>query len=185
MNFAPMIDVARDPRWGRTVEGPGEDEFLATRFAKAKVRGFQASDLSAESTVAATAKHLAAYGAVRAGREYASVDMSERQLHEVYLPPFKAAVQAGVAAIMPAFTDFDGTPMTANAAVLRDIVRRRMGFSGVMISDYSAIAELVAHGVAGDKAEAAALALNAGVDIDMMGHDAYSEGLPRAWRKAW
>ncbi len=104
LNFSPMIDVARDPRWGRTVEGPGEDEFFAARFAKAKVRGFQASDLSAEGTVAATAKHLAAYGAVQAGREYAPVDMSERQFHEVYLPPFKAAVQAGVAAIMPAFT---------------------------------------------------------------------------------
>jgi beta-glucosidase len=183
LNFSPMIDVARDPRWGRTVEGPGEDEFLAARFAKAKVRGFQASDLSAEGTVAATAKHLAAYGAVQAGREYAPIDMSERQLHEVYLPPFKAAVQAGVAAIMPAFTDFNGTPMSANAAVLRDIVRRQWGFSGVMISDYSAIAELVAHGVARDKAEAAALALNAGVDIDMMGHDTYVEGLPRALEK--
>ena len=157
LNFSPMIDVARDPRWGRTVEGPGEDAFLAARFAKAKVRGFQASDLSAEGAVAATAKHLAAYGAVQAGREYAPVDMSERQFHEVYLPPFRAAVQAGVAAIMPAFTDFNGTPMTANAAVLRDIVRRQWGFSGVMISDYSAIAELIAHGVARDKAEAAAL----------------------------
>ncbi|MBW0005830.1 MAG: glycoside hydrolase family 3 C-terminal domain-containing protein [Hyphomicrobiales bacterium] len=180
LNFSPMIDVARDPRWGRTVEGPGEDPHVAARFADAKVRGFQTSDMAAEGTVAATAKHLAAYGAVQAGREYAPVDMSERQFHEVYLPPFRAAVQAGVAAIMPAFTDFNGTPMTANAAVLRDIVRRQWGFSGVMISDYSSVAELIAHGVARDKGEAAALALNAGVDIDMMGHDTYFEGLPRA-----
>jgi beta-glucosidase len=180
LNFSPMIDVARDPRWGRTVEGPGEDAFLAARFAQAKVRGFQSSDLAATGAIAATAKHLAAYGAVQAGREYAPVDISERQLHEVYLPPFRAAVQAGVAAIMPAFTDFNGMPMTANAAVLRDIVRNQWGFSGVMISDYSAIAELIAHGVAQDKAEAAALALNAGVDIDMMGHDTYFAGLPRA-----
>ncbi|MBV8961985.1 MAG: glycoside hydrolase family 3 C-terminal domain-containing protein [Hyphomicrobiales bacterium] len=180
LNFSPMIDVARDPRWGRTVEGPGEDAFLAARFAEAKVRGFQISDLAADGVVAATAKHLAAYGAVQAGREYAPVDMSERQLHEVYLPPFRAAVRAGVAAIMPAFTDFNGIPMTANAAILRDVVRREWGFSGVMISDYSAIAELITHGVAEDKAQAAALALDAGVDIDMMGHDTYFEGLPRA-----
>ena len=180
LNFSPMIDVARDPRWGRTVEGPGEDTHLAAVFAAAKVCGFQGSDISAEGTVAATAKHLAAYGAVQAGREYAPVDMSERQFHEIYLPPVRAAVKAGVAAIMPAFTDFNGTPMTANAAVLRDVVRRQWGYSGVMISDYSAVAELIAHGVARDKAEAAALALNAGIDIDMMGHDTYFEGLPRA-----
>ena len=183
LNFSPMLDVARDPRWGRTVEGPGEDAFLAGRFAEAKVRGFQASGLSAQGVVAATAKHLAAYGAVQAGREYAPVDMSARQLHEVYLPPFRAAVRAGVAAIMPAFTDFNGVPMTANAAILRDIVRRDWGFSGVMISDYSAVAELIAHGIAADKAEAAALALNAGVDIDMMGHDTYYDGLPIALEK--
>jgi beta-glucosidase len=180
LTFAPMIDVARDPRWGRTVEGPGEDSFVAACFARAKVRGFQSPRLSDASAVAATAKHLAAYGAVQAGREYASVDVTERQLREIYLPPFRAAVEAGVAAIMPAFTDLDGTPMTANAAVLRDLVRGQWGFSGVMISDYGAVAELVVHGVAADLAEAAALALNAGVDIDMMGGGAYAEGLPLA-----
>ncbi|MGH8324257.1 MAG: glycoside hydrolase family 3 N-terminal domain-containing protein, partial [Steroidobacteraceae bacterium] len=180
LTFAPMLDVARDPRWGRTAEGPGEDTFLASRFAEAKVRGFQSSHLGDASAIAATAKHLAAYGAVTAGREYASVDISQRQLHEVYLPPFRAAVEAGVAAIMPAFTDLDGTPMTANAAILRDLVRGKWGFSGVMISDYGAVAELVAHGVAEDLADAAALALAAGVDIDMMGGGAYAEGLPRA-----
>jgi beta-glucosidase len=179
LTFAPMLDVTRDPRWGRTAEGPGEDAFLASLFARAKVRGFQSPELADASAIAATAKHLGAYGAVSAGREYASVDISERQLHEVYLPSFHAAVAAGVAAIMPAFSDLAGTPMTANAAILRDLVRGRWGFSGVIISDYRAIAELLAHGVAGDLAEAAALALAAGVDIDMMG-EAYAKGLPIA-----
>ncbi len=180
ITFAPMIDVARDPRWGRTVEGPGEDSFVASRFAEAKVRGFQAPQLASADAVAATAKHLAGYGAVQAGREYAATDLTERQMREIYLPPFRAAVEAGVAAIMPAFTDLDGTPMTANAAILRDLVRARWGFSGVMISDYGAVNELIEHGVAADQAEAAALALSAGVDIDMMGEGAYAKGLPRA-----
>jgi beta-glucosidase len=179
LTFAPMIDVTRDPRWGRTAEGPGEDAWLASRFAQAKVRGFQSPGLGKPSAMAATAKHLAAYGGVKAGREYASVDVSERQLHEDYLPPFRAAVEAGVAAIMPAFMDLAGVPMTANAAILRDLVRGQWGFAGVMISDYSAVAELVAHGVAEDNVEAAALALAAGVDIDMVAR-AYAAGLPGA-----
>jgi beta-glucosidase len=174
-----MLDVTRDPRWGRTAEGPGEDAWLAARFAQAKVRGFQSPGLADAGAVAATAKHLGAYGAVSAGREYTSVDISERQLQEVYLPSFGAAVEAGVAAIMPAFTDLAGVPMTENAAILSDLVRGQWGFSGVIISDYRAIAELVAHGVAGDLADAAALALAAGVDVDMMG-EAYARGLPLA-----
>ncbi|HEX3210575.1 MAG TPA: glycoside hydrolase family 3 N-terminal domain-containing protein, partial [Geminicoccaceae bacterium] len=177
--FAPMLDVARDPRWGRIAESPGEDPWLACRFATAKVRGLQGEDLAGPQNLAATAKHLAGYGAVTAGREYASVDISERTLHEVYLPPFKAAVQAGVAAIMPAFTDLAGLPMTANAALLSGLVRDDWGFEGVMVSDYGAIAELVIHGVAADLAEAAALALKAGIDIDLMGF-AYARGLPTA-----
>ena len=181
MTFAPMLDVARDPRWGRIAESPGEDPWLAARFAEAKVRGFQGADLAAADSLAATAKHLAAYGAVTAGRDYATVDISERSLHEVYLPPFRAAVAAGVAAIMPAFNDLAGVPMTANAAVLRDLVRERWGFDGVIVSDYGAVAELIVHGVAEDLAEAAALALRAGVDIDLMG-DAYARGLPRRAR---
>ena len=180
--FAPMLDVARDPRWGRIAESPGEDPWLASRFGEAKVRGFQGRDLAAADSLAASAKHLAGYGAVTAGREYASVDISERSLHEVYLPPFRAAVEAGVATIMPAFTDLAGVPMTANAAILRALVRDRWGFSGVMISDYGAIAELVVHGVAADLAEAAALALRAGIDLDLMG-DAYTRGLPEALRR--
>jgi beta-glucosidase len=177
--YAPMLDVARDPRWGRIAESPGEDPWLAARFAEAKVHGFQGTDLASGDSLAATAKHLAAYGAALAGRDYAEVDISERTFHEVYLPPFRAAVAAGVAAIMPAFTDLAGVPMTAHAAVLRDLVRERWGFEGVVVSDHGAIAELIAHGVAGDIADAAVLALRAGVDIDLMGN-AYARGLPLA-----
>jgi beta-glucosidase len=183
MAFAPMIDIARDPRWGRIAEGPGEDPFVGAEFAKAKVRGFQGAGLheglAGAGTVAATAKHFCAYGAVLAGREYASVDVSEQLLHEVHLPPFAAAVAAGCAAIMPAFNDVAGTPMTAHVPLLRDWLRRDTGFEGVIVSDYNAMAELLRHGVAGDLVEAAAAALLAGVDIDMMS-DAYSQGLPEA-----
>ncbi|MGI9437292.1 MAG: glycoside hydrolase family 3 protein, partial [Geminicoccaceae bacterium] len=178
-NYAPMLDISRDPRWGRIAEGPGEDSWLASRFAVAKVRGIQGDDLAKADAMAATAKHLAAYGAATAGRDYASVDISERTLLEVYMPPFKAAVDAGAAAIMPGFHDLAGVPMTANEAVLVDLVRDRWGFDGVMISDYNAITELLAHGTAGNVAEAAAAALKAGVDIDLMG-DAYRQGLPEA-----
>jgi beta-glucosidase len=179
LTFAPMVDVARDPRWGRIVESPGEDPWVASEFAAAKTRGFQGSDLRVISSLAATAKHLCGYGAVTAGREYASVDVSERTLHEIHLPPFAAAVAAGTAAIMPAFIDIAGVPMTANAPLLQGWLRGRRAFDGVVISDYNAIAELRNHGVATDTAEAAALALKAGVDIDMAS-DAYAQGLPEA-----
>ncbi len=179
LTFAPMIDIARDPRWGRTLEGPGEDPLVGQRVAGAKVRGYQTADLASPTAIAATAKHFAGYGAVLAGREYASVDMSERLLHEVYLPPFKAAIEAGVACLMPAFVDLNGTPMSIHVPLLRGLVRERWGFDGVIVSDWSSIAELLLHGVAA-KPEAAALALNAGVDIDMMGKGAYVEGLPEA-----
>lgn len=179
MVFAPMLDVARDPRWGRSVEGPGEDPWLACRIAEAKVKGYQGADLAAADSVAAVAKHYCAYGSVMAGREYASVDISERCLREVHLPPFEAAAKAGVAAIMVAFTDLAGVPMTANAAMLNGWLRGRLGFKGVIISDYNAIAELIRHGVAADLVEAAALALKAGVDIDMVAN-AYRRGLPEA-----
>ncbi|HEX4025176.1 MAG TPA: glycoside hydrolase family 3 N-terminal domain-containing protein [Steroidobacteraceae bacterium] len=179
MTFAPMLDVSRDPRWGRSVEGPGEDPWVGAQLARAKVRGFQGDDLAAADTLAAVAKHYCAYGPVTAGREYASVDISERTLLEVHLPSFAAAVAAGVAAVMPAFTDLAGIPMTANAALLRERLRGRLGFEGVIVSDYNAIGELIRHGVAADLSEAAALALQAGVDIDMMA-DAYRHGLPGA-----
>src|SRR5277367_159620 len=179
MTFAPMLDVARDPRWGRGAEGPGEDPWLAARIAEAKVRGYQGDDLAQADSLAACAKHFCAYGAVTAGRDYASVDISDRTLHEVHLPPFAAAVRAGVAAIMPAFTDLSGVPMTAHVELLRGWLRERRGFDGVIVTDYHAIAELMRHGIAADLPEAAALALNAGVDIDMMS-DAYRRGLPVA-----
>jgi beta-glucosidase len=179
LTFAPMLDVARDPRWGRIIESPGEDGWLASQMAAAKTRGFQGSDLAAADSVAATAKHLCAYGAVTAGREYASADVSERTLHEIYLPPFAAAVAAGVAAIMPAFIDVAGMAMTANTKLLQGWLRGVVGFEGVLISDYNAVAELLNHGVAADLFEAAALALNAGVDIDMTS-GAYIQCLPQA-----
>ena len=176
LTFAPMLDVTRDPRWGRIAEGPGEDPFVAARFAEAKVRGFQGEGLSG---LAATPKHFAAYGASAAGRDYAAVEVSDRTLAEVYLPPFRAAVEAGAAALMPAFTDLAGVPLTAHRGLLTGLLRERWGFEGVVISDYGAIGELVRHGVAADLVEAAALALNAGVDIDMMSF-AYEKGLPQA-----
>jgi beta-glucosidase len=179
MTFAPMLDVSRDPRWGRSVEGPGEDPLVARRMAHAKVRGLQSANLTAADALAAVAKHYCAYGAVTAGREYASVDLSERTMLEVHLPAFAAAVNAGVAAVMPAFMDLAGIPMTANVPMLRGWLRGRLAFDGVIISDYNAIGELLQHGVAADMVEAAALALRAGVDIDMMS-DAYRHGLAGA-----
>ena len=182
LTFAPMLDVARDPRWGRMVESPGEDAWLASEFATAKTRGFQGTSLRGAGTLAATAKHLCGYGAVTAGREYASVDVSARTLHEVHLPPFAAAIAAGAAAIMPAFIDIAGVPMTANVALLQGWLRDRCAFDGVVISDYNAIAELRNHGVAADAAAAAALALNTGIDIDMAS-EAYAQGLPEALQR--
>jgi beta-glucosidase len=179
LTFAPMVDVARDPRWGRIIESAGEDTWVASQMAAAKTRGFQGPNLAARDSVAATVKHLCAYGAVTAGREYASAEVSERTLHEIYLPPFAAAVAAGTAAIMPAFIDVAGAPMTANTKLLQGWLRGVVGFDGVLISDYNAVAELLNHGVAGDLVEAVALALNAGVDIDMTS-GAYVQCLPEA-----
>ncbi len=179
MTFAPMLDVCRDPRWGRIAECPGEDAYVASRFAEAKIRGYQGTDLSRRESIAATAKHLGAYGAVEAGRDYGSVNVSERQLAETYLPPFEAAVKAGVSSIMPAFNDVAGIPMTAHGDLLNDLVRETWGFEGVMVSDYTAVAELIAHGIADDLTHAASIALMAGVDIDMQ-DQAYVQGLPKA-----
>ncbi len=179
LTFAPMLDIARDPRWGRIAESAGEDPYVASRFAEAKVQGFQAASLADAGSVAATAKHFCAYGAAFAGLDYGPVDMSERLLHEVYLPPFAAAIGAGCAAIMPSYNELCGVPMTIHAPLLQGFLRERHGFDGVIVSDYRAIPELLEHGVAADLAEAAALALVAGVDIDMVGK-AYLESLPVA-----
>ncbi len=174
--FAPMVDIARDPRWGRVVEGAGEDPYLGAAVAKARVRGFQGGDLSASDTILATAKHFVAYGAALAGRDYSNTNVTERELRDVYLPPFRAAVEAGVGSVMAAFNDFDGTPVSANAWLLGDILRRDLGFRGFVVSDWAGIAELTAHGIATDLSDAARLAMKAGVDMDMQG-DAYARHL--------
>jgi beta-glucosidase len=166
--FAPMVDVTRDPRWGRIVEGAGEDPFLGSAFAAARVRGFQGGDYSEPDRVAATAKHFAAYGGAEAGRDYNIVDTSERKLREFYLPPFKAAVDAGVASFMTSFNEINGVPATANRELLTDLLRGEWKFSGPVVSDYTAVQELINHGIAADGADAAAQALNAGTDIEMV-----------------
>src|SRR5579863_9720373 len=182
LSFAPMLDVARDPPWGRIAESPGEDPYLAARFATAKTRGFQGVELREAERLAATAKHLCAYGAVTAGREYAAVDTSTLSVHETYLPPFAAAIAAGVAAIMPALTDLAGVPLTAHQELLDHWLLARQGFGGVVVSDYNAVGELINHGVAGGIVEAAAPALRAGVDIDMAA-GGYSRGLEQALQR--
>lgn len=167
--FAPMVDIARDPRWGRIVEGSGEDPYLGSVMAAARVRGFsRGDDLSAPNTLLACAKHFAAYGGAEGGRDYNVVDISERTLREIYLEPFRAAVQAGAGSIMSAFNEVNGVPMTANGWMINDILRGEWGFAGLVVSDYTAVAELQPHGVAANRAEAGVLALTAGVDIDMV-----------------
>ena len=165
--FSPMCDVSRDPRWGRVSEGAGEDPYLGARVAEAMVRGYQ-GDLSDPSSVLACVKHFAAYGAPQAGREYHAVDMSERVFRDSYLPPYRAALDAGAATVMTSFNDLDGVPATANRWLMRDLLRDELGFGGFVVTDYGTIGELKAHGVAGDDAQAAELALRAGVNMDMM-----------------
>jgi beta-glucosidase len=167
--FAPMIDVSRDPRWGRIAESGGEDTYLNTVVARTKVRGFQGDSLSSNNTLISTAKHFVAYGAAKAGRDYHTVDISERTLREVYLPPFKATVEEGAGSFMTAFNEIGGVPATASEYLFQDILRDEWGFDGFVVSDYTAINELMPHGVAADSAEAGKLAVQAGVDMDMQG----------------
>jgi len=174
--FAPMVDIARDPRWGRIVEGSGEDTWLGSAMARARVRGFQGADYSAPGKIAACAKHWAAYGAAEGGRDYNSTDVSERTLREIYFPPFKAALEEGVATFMSAFNDLNGVPATANRWLMTDILRKEWGFQGFVVSDYTAVDELINHGIAADGAEAAAKALTAGVDMEMVSRSYNSEG---------
>ncbi len=164
--FAPMVDIARDPRWGRISEGAGEDTYLGMQVAKARVKGFQ-GDLSSVNNVLACVKHYAAYGAPQAGRDYHTVDMSERMLREVYLPPYKAAIDAGAATVMTSFNEVDGVPASGSNFLLTDVLRKEWGFDGFVVTDYTSIMEMMYHGVAGDTASATALAINAGVDMDM------------------
>jgi beta-glucosidase len=167
--FAPMVDITRDPRWGRVMEGAGEDPWYGSLVAKARVRGFQGKNLADDNTILACVKHGVAYGAPIAGRDYNTVELSKRTLFQTYLPPYHAAVEAGVATAMTAFNEIDGTPCTSNAWLWNDLFRKQWGFQGLVVSDYTAINELVKHGVAKDIPDADVLALHAGVDMDMMG----------------
>ncbi len=177
--FAPMVDIARDARWGRIVEGAGEDPFLGAAMARAQIRGFQGNRLSDADTILATVKHFGAYGAASGGRDYDTAEISERALHEIYLPPFHAAVKTGAATIMTAFNDIGGIPTTSNSALLRTLLREQWAFDGMIVSDWNAINELIAHGVAEHRSHAAALALTASVDMDMVA-DVYANDLKQA-----
>lgn len=166
--FAPMVDIARDPRWGRIIEGAGEDTYLGSAIAAARVRGFQGTDYSASNRVMATAKHWVGYGAALGGRDYSTTDLSERALREIYFPPFKAAVDAGVGSFMTSFNDLDGVPATANPFVLKKVLRDEWKFDGLVVSDYTAVMELMFHGLARTESDAAMYALNAGTDMEMV-----------------
>ncbi len=175
--FSPMVDIARDARWGRIAESAGEDPWLSSALARAYIHGYQGDSLSDPTSVAACVKHFAAYGAPVAGRDYNTVDMSETQLRQVYLPPYEAAVRAGAATVMTSFNTLNGVPSTANKPLLTGILRDEWRFSGFTVSDWGAVGELVPHGIAADPGEAATLALEAGTDMDMES-DAYRTTLP-------
>ncbi len=174
--FGPMMDISRDARWGRVMEGAGEDPFLASKIAVARIEGFQGDDLSKNNTLAACAKHFAAYGFAEGGRDYNTVSIGEYELHNTVLPPFKAAVDAGVASMMSSFNEIDGIPATGHKGLQRDILKKTWDWDGFIVSDWASIAEMVFHGYAKDKTHAAELAMNAGNDMDMEGR-AYEAGL--------
>ena len=176
--FSPMVDIARDPRWGRITEGAGEDPYLGSIMARSYVRGYQGETWSTQS-MAACAKHYVAYGAAEAGRDYNSVDMSERQLREVYLTPFKAAVDEGVATLMSSFNTINGMPASANQFTLNQVLRREWNFRGFVVSDWGSVGELIPHGIANDLATATRKGFLAGVDMDMESN-AYLRHLPNA-----
>ncbi|MGH9548065.1 MAG: glycoside hydrolase family 3 N-terminal domain-containing protein, partial [Terriglobales bacterium] len=166
--FSPMVDIARDPRWGRVSEGAGEDPYLGSCIAKAMVRGYQGHRFDAPDKVLACVKHYALYGAAEAGRDYNTVDMSPVKMFNDYLPPYKAAVDAGAASVMSSFNEINGVPATGNKWLITDLLRKRWGFKGFVATDYTAVNEMVAHGV-GDEAKVTELAINAGIDMDMVG----------------
>ncbi len=179
--FAPMCDISRDPRWGRIVEGAGEDVYLASEIARARVRGFQGEGIGSLNSVVACVKHYAAYGAPQAGRDYHSVDMSERTLRETFLPPYKAALDEGALTVMTSFNDLNGIPATASKYLMTEILRDEWGFEGFVVTDYTSIMELMFHGVAGDTLEASRLSIEAGVDMDMQA-GFYQKALPQLVR---
>lgn len=165
--FAPMVDIARDPRWGRIMEGAGEDPYLGSRMAEAEVRGFQGPEIGSPDHILACVKHFAGYGAAEGGRDYDSVNISDEQLWNVYLPPFEAAVRAGVGSVMSAYMDLNGVPATGNRWLLQDVLRERWGFKGFVVSDWESVMNLTTHGFASGPADAAVRAVNAGVDMEM------------------
>src|SRR3989442_2102549 len=165
--FSPMVDIARDARWGRMAEGAGEDPFLGAAMAAAYVRGYQGARLDAPDSIVACAKHFVGYGAAEGGRDYNSVELSEHTLREIYLPPFQAAVNAGAATIMSAFNSLNGTPAAANPFTLKQILRKEWGFRGIVDSDWTSVAELIPHGIANDPPSATLSAFRGGVDMDM------------------
>ncbi|MCR1023425.1 beta-glucosidase BglX [Cellulophaga baltica] len=167
-NFSPMVDISRDPRWGRISEGAGEDPYLGSQIAKAMVTGYQGDDLMAKNTMLATVKHFALYGAAEAGRDYNSVDMSRLKMFNEYLPPYKAAIDAGVGSVMSSFNDIDGIPASGNKWLLTDLLRDDWEFNGFVVSDYTSVNEMIAHGL-GDLQAVSALSLKAGLDMDMVG----------------
>ncbi|MDD2792273.1 MAG: beta-glucosidase BglX [Sediminibacterium sp.] len=169
--FSPMVDISRDPRWGRVSEGNGEDPFLGSQIAKAMVKGYQGTDLSKNNTLLSCVKHYALYGASEAGRDYNTTDMSRVRMYNEYLPPYKAAVDAGVGSVMASFNEIDGVPATANKWLLTDLLKKQWGFKGLVVSDYTGVSEMIAHGI-GDYQTVSAKALMAGLDMDMV-----SEGL--------
>jgi len=166
--FSPMVDISRDPRWGRVSEGSGEDAFLGSEIAKAMVHGYQGDDLTKNNTILSCVKHFALYGAPEAGRDYNTVDMSRIRMYNEYLPPYKAAIDAGVGSVMASFNEIDGIPATGNKWLLTDLLRKQWGFDGFVVSDYTGVNEMIAHGM-GDLQTTSALALNAGLDMDMIG----------------
>lgn len=180
--FAPMLDIARDPRWGRVAEGNGEDPYLGSQLARAVTRGFQGETAAQQNRLVACAKHYVGYGASEGGRDYESGEISEPTLRDIYLPPFQAAVQAGVGTVMSAFIDLNGIPATADRRLLTDVLRGEWGFEGFVVSDWESVVELVPHGVAENRAHAATLALKAGVDMDMVS-GAYLETLAQSVRQ--
>lgn len=167
-NFSPMVDISRDPRWGRVSEGAGEDPYLGSQIAQAMVMGYQGDDLKFPSTMMATVKHLALYGAVEAGKDYNTVDMSRQRMFNEYLPPYKAAVEAGAGCVMSSFNDVDGVPASGNKWLLTELLRNKWGFDGFVVSDYTSVNEMISHGL-GDLQDVSALALKAGLDMDMVG----------------
>jgi beta-glucosidase len=179
--FSPMVDIARDARWGRMAEGSGEDPFLGAAMARAYVRGYQGAQLDASDSIAACPKHFVGYGAAEGGRDYNSIELSEHTLRQFYLPPFRAAIDAGAATLMSAFNSLNAVPASANPFTLRKILREEWGFQGITDSDWTSVAELIAHGIANDGATAARKAFLAGVDMDMVS-SLYHENLVKLVR---